>query len=269
MADITTAFWGMTINNYDETELALVQLGYPDHMRELVYTLEEGENGTPHIQAHLKLKRQQRLSFVKRLFPRGHFKALTSSEYIENSKRYAQKLDATARSPAVHKFYDPVHTIEGVVKKVMLLIAAQMAYEEYSPQRLHQLRLHYERKLVWEDYTMAKTFVSATYKQMWKQFGEAMYTCVVEQFSAEKEQHTHTHTHSDEKFSRLGGKSDDDGTSGEDSQDEEGSDSQGEDRGTVQDSEGTCPDDEEGSGSDCSESDCEEVRNEVRFNVSC
>ena len=40
MSDITTAFWGMTINNYDETDLALVQQGYPDYIRQIVYTLE-------------------------------------------------------------------------------------------------------------------------------------------------------------------------------------------------------------------------------------
>lgn len=211
MSDILTAFWGMTINNYDATDLAMVQSGYPDHMRELVYTLEEGEEGTPHVQAYMKLKRQQRLSFVKKLFPRGHFRALTSAVYIENTKRYAQKLDATARGPATHKFYDPVHTIEGLVRKVII-----KAIEDYPDvEDLADARRAVERQLVIEDYSMAKIFVSATYKNMWKEFGHQMYESVFharrqkleeeEQKSSEFLGHTHTHTHSEKLISREEG----------------------------------------------------------------
>jgi len=234
MAHLTTAFWGMTINNYDETDLAMVQNGYPDHMRELVYTLEEGEDGTPHVQGFLKLKRQQRLSFVKKLFPRGHFKALTSAEYIENTKRYAQKLDKTARSPAVHKFYDPIHTIEGLVRKVIL-----KAIEDHSDVvDLDRSRALVERDLVIEDYSMAKIFVSATYKQMWKQFGHEMYESVFQahqQRLADEEQKlrvsfadTHTHTHTDKLFSLAEDITDGSGQEGEDGPEDE-DDDQGED----------------------------------------
>lgn len=211
MSDLTTAFWGMTINNYDETDLAMVQNGYPDHMRELVYTLEQGEEGTNHIQAYLKLKRQQRLSFVKKLFPRGHFKALCSAEYQQNTKVYAQKLDATARSPAVHKFQDPIHTIEGLVRKVIL----NMIEEYPDVVELDEARRRVERDMVIDDYTMAKIFVSATYKQMWKQFGHNMYQCLFHQRESQLLQDelarrksledTHTQTHTDEKFSVAGG----------------------------------------------------------------
>lgn len=209
MADLTTAFWGMTINNYTETDLALVQNGYPDHLRELVHTLEEGEDGTPHIQAWIKLKRQQRLSFLKKLFPRGHFKALCSAEYQQNTKAYAQKLDGTARGAAIHRFNDPIHTIEGIVRKVI--------------NRMIELDLDLgkralvEREMVQEDYTMAKVFVSATYRQMFKQYGEDMYDCLAVQHFRQQEEaeaflarptsdteeaatHTHTHTHVEHPF---------------------------------------------------------------------
>jgi len=235
MADLMTAFWGMTINNYDETDLAMVQNGYPDHMRELVYTLEEGAEGTPHIQAYLKLKRQQRLSFVKRLFPRGHFKALTSATYIENTKRYAQKLDGTARSAAVHQFQDPIHTIEGLVR----LVINKMIEDCPDVEDLEDARKFVERWMVRDDYTMAKIFVSATYKQMWKQFGHDMYPAIFHQREAKLLQEelqrrvsfedTHTHTHTDEKFSRVGGITTDEGSvqdSEEDSR-EEGEDFEG------------------------------------------
>lgn len=191
MESMTTAFWGMTINNYDETDLAMVHSGYPDYMREMVHTLEKGENGTPHVQAWIKLQRQQRMSFVKKLFPRGHFKALTSDEYKHNTKGYAQKLDGTAESPATHKFNDPMNTIETVMKKVMTRMVEQSTYTEATPK----LRYEAERDMVVEDYKYAKIFVSSTYNQMWKQFGIEMLQCV-------KNEHTHTHTHTPEILSR-------------------------------------------------------------------
>ena len=105
---MTTAFWGFTINNYTDTHVALLQQGYPDYTRELVYTFEKGDSDTPHIQGWLKLQRQQRLSFVRKLFPGAHFTALVHDEYIENMKRYAQKLDSTAQTAAIHKYNDPM-----------------------------------------------------------------------------------------------------------------------------------------------------------------
>jgi len=208
MEGLTTAFWGMTINNYDETDLAMVHSGYPDYMREFVHTLEVGENGTPHVQAWIKLQRQQRLSFVRKLFPRGHFKALTSDEYKHNTKSYAQKLDGTAASPAMHTFNDPMNTIESVVKKVMLGIVSQCTYSDASPK----LRKDVERDMVVADYKFAKIFVSATYNQMWKQFGIEMLQCVINE-------HTHTHTHTENLISREGSinnaASEDDATQGE------------------------------------------------------
>lgn len=194
-AVVTTAFWSMTINNYDETSLALVRNGYPDYCREIIHTLEEGKEGTPHIQAWIKLQRQQRMSFLKKLFPRGHFKPLTSAEYVQNTKVYAQKDDETTRSAHVHVFHDPTGTIESLMKQVMLNIYKDMEYELYSRSLLFDHRSRVEKRMVEQDYKNAKIFVSATYRAMWKDFGEAMYSCVVAQ-------HTHTHTHMEEKFSQ-------------------------------------------------------------------
>jgi len=213
MAHGTHTHWRMTINNYDATDLALVQQGYPDYIRQLVYTLEEGEEGTPHIQAYIKMKRDTRFSAMKKLFPRGNFQFIDNDEYKLNSQRYAQKLDVTARSPATITNFEPIHTIEGVMKKVMRRVETEMAYIEYSRQHINAFRIHFEKVLVEEDYTLAKVFVSATYKQMWKQFGEAMYSCLAPQFARErmaeaasvKEPHTHTHTHAEKIISREGG----------------------------------------------------------------
>jgi len=194
-AQVTTAFWSVTINNYDDRDLAIVRNGYPDYCREIIHTLEEGKGGTPHIQAYVKLQRQQRISFLRKLFPGGHFRALTSAEYVENTKRYVQKDDETTRSAHVHVFHDPTGTIESVMKQVILNMRKDMSYEIYDNSLLLPYRKMVEKRMVEKDYRLAKIFVSAVYKSMWKEFGPAMYSCVV---SAENED-THTHTHTPEK----------------------------------------------------------------------
>jgi len=205
MSSATHTYWRMTINNYDETDLALVQQGYPEHIRQLVYTLEEGEEGTPHIQAYMRMKRDCRLAMMKKLFPRGNFGYLDSAEYQLNSQRYAQKLDGTATSPATITNWDPLLTIEGVMKQVINKMIEDYANEE----DLDICRIHVEREIVKSDYKYAKVFVSATYKQMWKQFGHEMYECLFLQHPGNQPQRveatlpTHTHTHTDEIFSHA------------------------------------------------------------------
>jgi len=200
--DVTTAFWGMTINHYDETDLALVQQGYPDHVRQIVYTLERGEKGTPHIQAYLRLYRQQRLSYVKKLFPRGSFKALLADEYKLNAQRYAQKLDATAESPAVitnNPFPDPVVELTSVTRAVR-----DNFMSEDDPNTVKQAAFllccrNEEQQRVREKPSLAKFYVSATYKSVKKEFWRSILQHVVEEEVAQKNE-THTHTHTQRKI---------------------------------------------------------------------
>lgn len=219
MSDITTAFWGMTINNYDDTDLALVKQGYPDYIRQIVYTLEKGESGTPHIQAYIKLFRQQRLSYVKKLFPRGNFKALCVDEYKLNAQRYAQKLDETAQSPAIinnNPFPDAVNELLSVIEG---------AYQWYGEGRhqnhikekewLHMLHLE-QMNRVREKPHLAKFYISAQYKTLIKEY---FWSFVSNVFEKKNSVNTHTHTHSDEKFSHAEDITED----GEDSEESEGS----------------------------------------------
>jgi len=180
----THTHWGMTINNYDDTDLALVAQGYPDHIRQLVYTLEVGAEGTPHVQAFIKMKRDCRLTHMKKLFPRGHFKYLDSSEYKLNAQRYAQKLDETADGPATITNGDPLHSIEGTIRTIILAMIEN--YGDDIDMDWDQSRKLCEMELVHKDYTIAKVLVSSTYKAMWKEFGHDMYKNIY---------HTHTHTH--------------------------------------------------------------------------
>lgn len=212
---ITTAFWSVTVNNYDERDLVIFQNGYPDYCRQIVHTLEEGENGTPHIQAWVKLQRQQRMSFMRKLFPGAHFKPLTSDEYTHNTKVYAQKKDETTRSASVHTFNDPLHTLESVVKKIGQRMHADYDKftERYCDVNLMSLRRDVEKDMVAEDFRYAKILVSSTYKAMWKEFGCEILVNI---------RNTHTHTHTDEKFSQQ----DENATDSQDSQESPRGDSQ-------------------------------------------
>jgi len=214
--DLTTAFWGMVINNPDETDLALVRQGYPDYLRQLVYTHEVGEGGTPHIQAYLKLYRQQRLSYVKKLFPCGNFKALLADEYKLNAQRYAQKLDATAASPAFinnNPFPDPVVELTSVCEAAMKNFMPDMDWANYKENDFLYALKQEEFHRVSEKPVLAKFYVSATYKSVKKDFWRAILINIVG--------HTHTHTHTREKLSHQDTITDD----GEDSEDDTGQDS--------------------------------------------
>lgn len=214
-------YWRMTINNYTPTDVALVRQGYPDDIRKLVYTFEEGENETPHIQAYIQMKRSVRMAHMKKLFPRANFATMDSAEWRLNQHNYAQKLDGTARSAAVIMNSDPLNTLEGVVKKVI----TKMMTDYLEVEDLEVARRYAERDLVLEDYTLAKIYVSATYKAMWREYGHEMYQCIFHKREAEEEArveiptHTHTHAHA-RKFSREGGITEDDATDGEESVDE-------------------------------------------------
>jgi len=87
----------MTINNPDDNDYILVRNPNEQHIREIIWTPEDA--GTPHIQGFIKLMRQQRLSFVKKLFPKAHFTPITNDMYMVNSRNYASKDDETTRGP--------------------------------------------------------------------------------------------------------------------------------------------------------------------------
>jgi len=258
MGDFNT-YWQMTINNYDERDLALVRQGYPDDIRKLIYTLEEGQEGTPHIQAYIQMKRSVRLSHMRKLFPGAHFASQTSKEWRLNQHNYAQKLDDTARSAAVIQNNDPLHSIEGTVRKVV-----ERIIEEYGDAvELVDSRKLVERELVIEDYSMAKVFTSATYRAMWREFGHEMFECLFQARAKrlENDSDTHTHTHEEEKFSHGGGITkdahEDEDDEGEDGTEASGSEA-GEDDEGFYDSEGSESEaSAESDDSGCSESDAE------------
>lgn len=115
-----TSNWSMVINNPTENDYALIRNGYPDYVRELVWTTEIGTDGTEHIQAYVKLQRSQRMSFIKKLFPRGHFKPIDKAEYDLNTKRYVQKDDDTTAGQHRQTFNDPIPANDTLLYQVVL-----------------------------------------------------------------------------------------------------------------------------------------------------
>lgn len=88
--------WSFTLNNYTDQELAMIR-SMPEFVRQCLWELEQGESGTPHVQGYLRLKTQQRMSFLRSHYlSRAHYTALTTDEWKENTKKYVQKQDATA-----------------------------------------------------------------------------------------------------------------------------------------------------------------------------
>lgn len=167
-------YWSMTINNPDENDYVLVRNPNDRYIRQLVWTPEVGEEGTPHIQAWIRLQRNQTFSFMKKLFPRGHFKACSKDDYVENTNQYAQKNDETTAGKHTITLNDPLVTIETIMKKVIERVI-QQTLEQKVYTELDEHRVRVQREMVREDYRNAKFFVSATYKQMWREYGHDMY----------------------------------------------------------------------------------------------
>jgi len=268
MSGITTAFWGMVINNYDATDLALVQQGYPDFVRQIVYTLEVGgEKGTPHIQAYVRLHRQQRMSYMRKLFPgASDFKALTSDEYKLNAQRYAQKLDETAASPAVisnNPFPDPVVELVSVIEEAFkspdlneFYWDRPTAWAGGQPEEhiLLQWIESVEFRRVRKSPRLAKFYVGSTYKSVKKQYLHALKAHV---FDLQNDVDTHTHTHTPELFSHAEDINGEDGEGEDGTEDAGGEEDFEDDEGFEDSSDSSSEAGTESDDSGCSESDAE------------
>jgi len=182
-------YWSMTINNPDENDYVLIRNPNDKYIRQLVWTPEEGEEGTPHIQAWVRLQRNQTFSFMKKLFPRAHIKACTKDEHVENTMRYAQKNDATTVGAHVITVNDPFPDSVQVILRLLTkwdkpITAMQLARgddahgyfkdEKVAYDHLRKELRYLENDAVVEKPYLAKFFVSPVYEKtlsrFWKQF---------------------------------------------------------------------------------------------------
>lgn len=133
--------WSMTLNNPTEEMMVLVRNPNQDYIRQLIWTAEE--ESTPHIQAYVKLIKQQRMSFIKKLYPGGHFQPISSAEYLRNAVDYAQKEDDTTRGAHVNTLADtiadPVYLLNRLVRTIIDRELAEWVDQQHDAEQLFSL----------------------------------------------------------------------------------------------------------------------------------
>lgn len=189
-------YWSVTINNPDDNDWLITRNPNSKYIREFVYTQEQGEEGTIHIQAWLRLQRNQSMAFVKKLYPRAHIKPLKKDEYNENCHNYAQKDDETTRGNHHITLNDPLPAVDQILYKVL-----QLAFEDKRKSdwrinkdlergemsdiltytKLNDLHLDYfERKMITEKQGLEKIFISPSYEKIklkyWREILTRIYT---------------------------------------------------------------------------------------------
>lgn len=80
MTDPKSRTWCMTLNNYTEDELDFAKNKWAAICTRWIAACEVGEEGTPHIQAYMTLRRPQRLAWLKKRWPRSNFRTALASE---------------------------------------------------------------------------------------------------------------------------------------------------------------------------------------------
>lgn len=84
--------WCFTINNYTEADIERLRNLDLGQVQYLVAGRERGEQGTPHIQGYVWLKRQARLAGIKKLIGQAHF-TMANGSAAQNTT-YCTKEDA-------------------------------------------------------------------------------------------------------------------------------------------------------------------------------
>jgi len=99
----------------------------PEFVKQCIWELEKGEEDTPHVQGWIKLKSQQRLSYLRSHYlPRAHYTGMSSDEWNQNMKRYVQKQDQTAVGGVIQQRQEqpvlfPAVAVEMIVEEMMKL----------------------------------------------------------------------------------------------------------------------------------------------------
>lgn len=165
----------MTINNPTEADGVLVRNPNEKYIRQLIWTPEIGADGTPHVQAWLRLQRNQTLAFVKKLYPRAHLKPLTKDGYNENTQAYAQKDDETTAGHHVISMNDPLPGVDTILYRVLEQAYTESTHEnkglvQWSQSDMLIRTRTVEDKMVSERAGLEKLFISGTYDKMKRRF---------------------------------------------------------------------------------------------------
>jgi len=240
----------MTINNPDDNDMVLIRNPNPEYIRQLIWTPEVGKDGTPHVQCYVKLMKQQRMSFIKKLYPRGHFKSITSDDYKKNCSDYAQKNDETTIGSHTITYNEQIPDVVQFLRKMIEEACGCDPTNDnqpdtpeawldhwFNPRDILQKLLEVEKRAVAQRPSVAKLLVSPTYTRVKKLYLREITENIVHALyhkDADDNQGTGAGTPTDDQSVTIG-------SIGEEEEVDE---------------EGECETDE---GTDCcSESDCEE-----------
>lgn len=98
--------WCFTLNNPTDEETVLLPKHLPSdsfpRCIAVIYQLETGENGTPHIQGYCRFNRQRTLSNVRLILPRAHWEPAKGS--IQQNLDYCGKLVGRLGEPVILGF---------------------------------------------------------------------------------------------------------------------------------------------------------------------
>lgn len=174
-----STFWNMTLNNPDENDYVLIRNPNEKYIRQLVWTNEVGAEGTPHIQAWIRLQRNNRLAFMKKLYPRGHFRYITKDEYNENSQQYAQKEDDTTAGVHTISLNEPLPAIDTTLYKVLeraaeLGLANYTSWRQWKPKDVREFTERAELEILTKRNGFEKIFISPTYRKMKQEYWQVI-----------------------------------------------------------------------------------------------
>lgn len=183
MARPMFTYWSMTINNPTDADMVLVRNPNEKYIRQFIWTPEQGESGTPHVQAYIRLHRNQPVSFVSKLYPRASLKGCSSDEHEFNVSNYAQKDDPTTRGPHTNTLFDPLPSADTLLVKVLSQVwedpdfLKQVDNPDDIPIKLvSKYKDLVERRFVSEKPMYMKVFVSPVYERCFNKFYHEIFS---------------------------------------------------------------------------------------------
>lgn len=190
-------YWSMTLNNPTEADMVLIRNPNDRYVREFIWTQEVGEEGTPHIQAWVRLQRNQTLKFMTRLYPRAHFKPCSKDDHNQATHDYAQKEDDTTAGRHHIVINDPQRDVLGCIEDLCDLwfieqwreryamelfsqadtiraIQAEWDMEEICRQVRNRKRALEEHYVEFVNIRHSYLILSPSYERMWERFGNTI-----------------------------------------------------------------------------------------------
>ncbi|ARO77516.1 rep protein [Circovirus pichong] len=89
LREAAAARWCFTLNNPTDEEVAAVKAWNPSEYHYAIVGRERGEQGTPHLQGFIHMKKKGRLSALKKLLSRAHWEKARGSD--EDNEEYCSK----------------------------------------------------------------------------------------------------------------------------------------------------------------------------------